>query len=93
MHKHDDKYPTRPGFEPGTYRLQALVNTNEPSGLASIISNLINPRDKLHSVISNLIGLVLRGGGLQSQVTQYPQNANLISLSVKLPSILRMLTS
>ena len=23
MHKHDDKYPTRPGFEPGTSRLQA----------------------------------------------------------------------
>ena len=31
MHKDDDKYPTRPGFEPGTSRLQAPVDTNEPS--------------------------------------------------------------
>ena len=23
MHNHDDKYPARPGFEPGTSRLQA----------------------------------------------------------------------
>ena len=34
MHNHDDKYPSRPGFEPGTPRLQALVDTNEPSGPA-----------------------------------------------------------
>ena len=34
MHNHDDKYPTRPGFEPGTSRLQAPVDTNEPSGPA-----------------------------------------------------------
>ena len=32
MHNHDDKYPARPGFEPGTSRGQALVDTNEPSG-------------------------------------------------------------
>ena len=32
MHNHDDKYPTRPGFEPGTSRLQAQVDTNEPAG-------------------------------------------------------------
>ena len=32
MHNHDDKYPARPGFEPGTSRLQAPVDTNEPSG-------------------------------------------------------------
>ena len=32
MHNHDDKYPYRPGFEPGTSRLQAQVDTNEPSG-------------------------------------------------------------
>ena len=36
MHNHDDKYmyPTRPGFEPGTSRLQASLDTNESSGLA-----------------------------------------------------------
>ena len=32
MHSHDDKYPARSGFEPGTSRLQASVDTNEPSG-------------------------------------------------------------
>ena len=35
MHNHDDKYPSRPGFEPGTPRLQAPVDTNEPSGPAT----------------------------------------------------------
>ena len=34
MHNQDDKYPARPGFEPGTCRLQAPVDTNEPSGPA-----------------------------------------------------------
>ena len=34
MHNHVDKYPARPGFEPGTSRLQAPVDTNEPSGPA-----------------------------------------------------------
>ena len=34
MHNHDDKYPPRPGFEPGTLWLQAPVDTNEPSGAA-----------------------------------------------------------
>ena len=35
MHNQDDKYPARPGFEPGTYRLQAPDDTNErPSGSA-----------------------------------------------------------
>ena len=28
MHNHDDKYPSRPEFEPGTSRLEASVNTN-----------------------------------------------------------------
>ena len=37
MHNHDDKYPARPGFEPGTSRLQALVDTNEPSGPAPVL--------------------------------------------------------
>ena len=31
MHSHDDKYPARPGFEPGTTRLQAPFDTSEPS--------------------------------------------------------------
>ena len=34
MHNHENKYPARWGFEPGTSRLQALVDTNEPSGSA-----------------------------------------------------------
>ena len=34
MHGHDDKYPARPGFEPGTSGLQTPVDTNEPSGRA-----------------------------------------------------------
>ena len=33
-HNHDDKYLSRPGFEPGTPRLQAPVDTNELSGPA-----------------------------------------------------------
>ena len=36
MHNHDEKYPSRPGFEPGTSMLQAPVDTNEPSGPAII---------------------------------------------------------
>ena len=35
MHNHDDKYPARPGFKPGTSRLQAPVDTNEPLWTAS----------------------------------------------------------
>ena len=34
IHSHDDKYPSRPGFEPGTLSLQVPVDTNEPSGPA-----------------------------------------------------------
>ena len=34
VHNHDDKYPARPGFEPGTSRLHAPVDTNESSGPA-----------------------------------------------------------
>ena len=30
LHNHDDKYPAPLGFEPGTSRLQAPVDTNEP---------------------------------------------------------------
>ena len=40
MHNHDDKYPTRPGFESGTSRLQAQVDTNELSGPAKKEYNL-----------------------------------------------------
>ena len=36
MHNHDDKYPARPGFEPGTFRLQAPVDTNVPAHMLSI---------------------------------------------------------
>ena len=36
MHNHDDKYPARPGFEPGTSRLQAPVDTNVPAHMLSI---------------------------------------------------------
>ena len=39
MHNQDDKYPARQGFEPGTPRLQAPVDTNEPSGPAPNNSN------------------------------------------------------
>ena len=31
MHNHDDTYPVRPGFEPGTSRLQAPVDKKEES--------------------------------------------------------------
>ena len=31
MHGYDDQYPSLPGFEPGTPRLQDPVDTNEPS--------------------------------------------------------------
>ena len=41
MHNHGDKYPARPGFEPGTSRLQAPVDTNEPSGPAHYIYKMI----------------------------------------------------
>ena len=34
MHNHGDKYPARPGFEPGTPWLQAPVDANEPAGSA-----------------------------------------------------------
>ena len=37
MHNSDDKYTTGQGFEPGTSRLQAPVDTNEPSGPAILI--------------------------------------------------------
>ena len=37
MHNHDDKYPSRPGFEPSTSSFETPVDTNEPSGPASIL--------------------------------------------------------
>ena len=36
MHNHDDKHPNKPGFEPGSLRLQAQVDTNKPSWLADV---------------------------------------------------------
>ena len=38
MHTHDDKYPAPSGFEPGTSRLQAPVDMNEPSGPAVLFA-------------------------------------------------------
>ena len=40
MHNLDDKYPALTGFEPGTSRLQARVDTNEPLGPASTLTTL-----------------------------------------------------
>ena len=37
MHNHDDKYSARPGFEHGTPRLQAPVDTNEPSAKIDLV--------------------------------------------------------
>ena len=34
MHNYDNKYLARPGFEPEISRLQAPVDTNQPSGPA-----------------------------------------------------------
>ena len=45
MHNHDDKYPSRPGSEPGTPRLQAPVDTNGSSGPENI--NIFNINGKL----------------------------------------------
>ena len=44
MQNHDDKYPSRSRFEPGTSRLQAAVDTNVPGGgggldIVALISN------------------------------------------------------
>ena len=41
MHNHADKYPARPGFEPGTSTLQAPVDTNKPWGAASNIQRRV----------------------------------------------------
>ena len=37
---HDDKYPTGPGFEPGTSRLHAPVDMNVVSGPACLLHEL-----------------------------------------------------
>ena len=42
MHNHDDKYPALPGFEPGTSRLQAPVDMNEPSAPAVTSIAVVN---------------------------------------------------
>ena len=36
MQNHDDKYPARPGLEPGTSSKPRAVDTNKPSGPASM---------------------------------------------------------
>ena len=50
MYNHDDKYPARPGFEPGTSRLQASVDTNEPPVPPSDEGN---PRSKVNVTITS----------------------------------------
>ena len=47
MHSHNDNYPSRPGFELGTSRLQAPVDTNDPSGRSSGILFPRTERDRL----------------------------------------------
>ena len=58
MHNHDDKYPSRPVFEPGTARLQAPVDTNkdtnEPSGPANDLWWLVQSKQVTLSVASIL---------------------------------------
>ena len=46
MHNHDDKYPARPGSEPGTSRLQAPVDTNEIYTGGSLDSRVSTGRDR-----------------------------------------------
>ena len=38
MHNHDDKYPARPGFEPGTSRLHESIRMSHRAGLDRIES-------------------------------------------------------
>ena len=56
IHNHDDKYPARPGFEPGTSRLQTPVDRNEPSGPARIylITSIFHTLSIKHIIISYL---------------------------------------
>ena len=44
MHNQDDKYSSRPGFEPGTPRLQAPVDMNEPYSL--VLANIRNGKQR-----------------------------------------------
>ena len=39
MHNYDDKYPAGSVFEPVTSKLQAPVDTNEPSGPANSLTH------------------------------------------------------
>ena len=48
MHNQDDKYPTRSGFKPGTSRLQAPVDTKEPSGPAEYKTTEKNQKKDLN---------------------------------------------
>ena len=43
---HDVKHPARSGFDPGTSRLQAPVDTDEPSGPALFSSTLLRLSSK-----------------------------------------------
>ena len=46
MHNHNDKYQARPGFEPGTSRLQAPIYANKLPGPACLYGRL--PWSLLH---------------------------------------------
>ena len=67
MHSHDDKYPARPGFVPGTSRLQAPVNTNEPLGQAILsqirfvknTQNMTNTEVVLVSLLSMRVNIMM----------------------------------
>ena len=66
MHNHDDKYPARAGFEPGTSRLQAPVDTNEPPGRSRWQKGILSYKDKqqwlLTCKVSSYCCLSLHGG-------------------------------
>ena len=55
MHNHDDKYTSRPEFELATPRLQAPVDTNEPSRPKFIDVNI----NFIYFEVNGFIGLGL----------------------------------
>ena len=54
MHNHDDKYPVPSGFEPGTSRLYAPVDMNEPSGPTTLPQTLLGNNILLNSLTQNV---------------------------------------
>ena len=55
MHSHDDKHPARPGFEPGIPRLQTPVDTNEPSGPATLLTTILPSSPYLYIFLVTLL--------------------------------------